>query len=66
MRHKRYRLRPVQEKLRVFVGDERAISITEYGLLISLIAVAVLAAVYLFGTAITSWFGSKTGQITSY
>jgi Flp pilus assembly pilin Flp len=39
--------------------------VTEYGLLIALVAVVLIAAVLIFGTAISAWFGAKTGQITS-
>jgi Flp pilus assembly pilin Flp len=52
--------------IRRFFKNDQAIAVTEYGLLIALIAVVLIVAVFAFGGAIQSWFGSKTGQITSY
>ena len=52
--------------IRRFLKNDQAIAVTEYGLLIALVAVALIVAVFLFGNAIQSWFGSKTGQITTY
>jgi Flp pilus assembly pilin Flp len=49
-----------------FVKNDRAIAITEYGLLIALIAIVVIGVIVIFGGGITSWFGSKTGAITTY
>lgn len=51
--------------LRKFLKDDRAIAVTEYGLLIALIAVVLVAAVMLFGTQLSAWFTRKTGQITT-
>ena len=51
--------------LRRFVRDESGIAITEYGLLIALIAVLLVAVVTIFGSSIASWFANKTSQITS-
>lgn len=52
--------------VRRFFKNDQAIAVTEYGLLIALIAVVLIVAVFLFGNAISSWFGNKTGQITTY
>ena len=52
--------------IRRFFKNDQAIAVTEYGLLIALIAVVLIVAVFLFGQRISSWFGAKTGQITSY
>ena len=52
--------------IRRFLKDDQAIAVTEYGLLIALIAVVLIVAVFLFGQRISTWFGNKTGQITSY
>lgn len=49
-----------------FLKGERAIAITEYGLLIALIAIVVIGVIVIFGGGINSWFGSKTGAITTY
>jgi Flp pilus assembly pilin Flp len=59
-------LRSPRQRVLGFLQAEHGLAVTEYGLLVSLIAVAVLVAVFLFGQAIVGWFGSKTGQITSY
>ena len=52
-------------KIRSFIKSDDAIAVTEYGLLIALVAVVLIAAVLTFGQAIKTWFGSKTSQITT-
>ena len=52
-------------RIRGFLKTDDAIAVTEYGLLIALVAVVLIAAVLLFGNAIASWFGAKTTQITT-
>jgi Flp pilus assembly pilin Flp len=37
--------------------------LTEYALLVALIAIVVVAAVVIFGQAISSWFASLPGKI---
>lgn len=49
-----------------FLKSDRGIAITEYGLLIALIAIVVIGVIVVFGGGISSWFGSKTGAITTY
>ena len=51
--------------LRTFFGAEDAIAVTEYGLLVALIAIALIAVVTIFGSNISAWFSTKTGQITT-
>ena len=51
--------------LREFMQDDEGIAVTEYGLLIALVAVALIVVVRVFGSDISSWFKAKTGQITS-
>ena len=51
--------------LRRFLRDESAIAVTEYGLLIALVAVLLIGVVALFGSSIASWFATKTNQITT-
>lgn len=41
------------------------LAITEYGMLIALVALALIAVLTVFGGGITTWFGAKTGQITT-
>lgn len=49
-----------------FWGDEQGIAITEYGLLIALIAILLIGVVTAFSSSITSWFTAKTNSITSF
>jgi len=52
--------------IRQFVRDDSGIAVTEYGLLIALVAVLLIAVVTLFGSSIASWFSAKTNLITSF
>lgn len=52
--------------LRRFLRDDSAIAVTEYGLLIALVAVLLIGVVTIFGSSIASWFANKTNQITSF
>ena len=52
-------------RIRTFFKSDDAIAVTEYGLLIALIAIMLVAVVTVFGSKISSWFSAKTGQITS-
>jgi Flp pilus assembly pilin Flp len=51
--------------IRKFLKSDDAIAVTEYGLLVALIAIALIAVVTVFGSNISSWFATKTGQITT-
>ena len=51
--------------IRKFLKNDDAIAVTEYGLLIALVAIALIAVVTVFGSRISSWFAVKTGQITT-
>lgn len=51
--------------IRRFIKNDEAIAVTEYGLLIALVAIALIAVVTIFGSQISSWFATKTGQITT-
>jgi pilus assembly protein Flp/PilA len=51
--------------LRRLIRDESGIAITEYGLLIALVAVLLIGVVTIFGSSISSWFANKTNSITS-
>jgi pilus assembly protein Flp/PilA len=55
----------IRAAVRNFVRGEEGIAVTEYGLLIALIAILLIGVVTLFGSQIASWFSAKTGQITS-
>ena len=52
--------------IRRFAHDESAIAVTEYGLLIALVAVLLIGVVTIFGSSIASWFAAKTNLITSF
>ena len=41
------------------------IAITEYGMLIALVALAMIAVLTIFGGGISGWFAAKTGQLTT-
>ena len=51
--------------VRRFFRDESAIAVTEYGLLVALIAVLLIGVVTLFGSSIKSWFAARTSTITT-
>ena len=46
-------------------GSTEGIAITEYGMLIALVALAMIAVLTIFGGGISSWFATKTGQLTT-
>ena len=50
---------------RRFVKNEEGIAVTEYGLLVALVAVLLIGVVTIFGSSIASWFAARTGSITS-
>lgn len=51
--------------MRRFLRSDSAIAVTEYGLLIALVAVLLIGVVTIFGSSIASWFANKTQSITS-
>jgi pilus assembly protein Flp/PilA len=51
--------------MKKFLRSEDGIAVTEYGLLIALVAIALIAVVTVFGSQISTWFAAKTGQITT-
>lgn len=52
-------------RIRNFLKSDDAIAVTEYGLLVALVAVALVVVVTVFGSNISSWFAAKTSSITS-
>ena len=56
----------MSSRIRNFLRDESGIAVTEYGLLIALIAVLLIGVVTIFGSSISSWFANKTNKITSF
>lgn len=51
--------------MKKFFRSEDGIAVTEYGLLIALVAIALIAVVTVFGSQISLWFSAKTSQITT-
>jgi Flp pilus assembly pilin Flp len=47
------------------LGSTEGIAITEYGMLIALVALALIAVLTIFGGGISTWFAAKTGQVTT-
>ena len=56
----------IRSWLRNFVESDEGIAVTEYGLLIALVAVLLIGVVTVFGSSISSWFSAKTNKITSF
>jgi Flp pilus assembly pilin Flp len=52
-------------RIRSFLKSEDAIAVTEYALLIALVAVVLVGVVLAFGTKLSSWFTKKTDSITT-
>ena len=52
-------------RIQKFLKNDEAIAVTEYGLLVALVAVVLIAVVRTFGSQISSWFAAKTSQITT-
>jgi pilus assembly protein Flp/PilA len=53
------------ERIKNFFKDENGASAVEYGLLVALIAVVIIAAVTALGTTISTKFQSAAGSIGS-
>jgi pilus assembly protein Flp/PilA len=56
----------IRSLARTFVKSDEGIAVTEYGLLIALVAVLLIGVVTVFGSSISSWFANKTNKITSF
>lgn len=52
-------------QVREFLTSDDGIAVTEYALLIALVAVVLVAVVLAFGTRLSSWFAKKTNSITT-
>jgi Flp pilus assembly pilin Flp len=48
-----------------FVRSTSGIAITEYGLLLALIAILLIAVLTIFGSKVESWWAAKTNTITN-
>jgi len=51
--------------LREFFRSDEAIAVTEYGLLVALVAILMISVVTVFGSGIRSWFLARTSTITT-
>jgi Flp pilus assembly pilin Flp len=58
-------MRRFRTMLQALVRDDDAIAVTEYGLLVALIAILLIGVVSVFGSGIKSWFAARTSQITT-
>jgi pilus assembly protein Flp/PilA len=56
----------IRSLARTLVKSDQGIAVTEYGLLIALVAVLLIGVVTLFGSSIASWFAAKTNKLTSF
>lgn len=59
-------LRRFRERAVELVTVEEGIAITEYGLLIALIAILLIGVVSVFSSSIASWFSAKSNKVTSF
>jgi Flp pilus assembly pilin Flp len=48
-----------------FIRAEEGLAVTEYGLLLALVAVALVAVLRTFGTSISGWFSRTTDAVTA-
>lgn len=59
-------LRRLRARVVELVTGDEGIAITEYGLLIALIAILLIGVVSVFSSSIASWFSAKSNKITSF
>ena len=55
----------IRTAVRNFARADEGIAVTEYGLLVALVAVLLIGVVTVFGSSIKSWFAARTSQITT-
>jgi Flp pilus assembly pilin Flp len=53
------------QNINQFIREEDGQDVVEYGLLVATIAIVVLVATGAFGDAISTWFGTLAGKITT-
>jgi pilus assembly protein Flp/PilA len=58
-------MRRLQGAVSRFAHSDDGIAVTEYGLLVALVAVLMIGVVTVFGSSIKSWFAARTGSITT-
>ena len=52
-------------RIRNFVVSDEGIAVTEYGLLVALIAILMIGVVSVFGSSIRSWFAARSSTVTT-
>ena len=52
-------------RISAFLRADDGIAVTEYGLLVALVAVLMIGVVTVFGSSIRSWFSARTSTITT-
>ena len=55
----------IRTRVSRFLRNDEGIAVTEYGLLVALVAVLLIGVVSIFGSSIKSWFEARTGSITT-
>ena len=55
----------IRSSVSKFLKADEGIAVTEYGLLVALVAVLLIGVVTIFGSSIKSWFGARTASITT-
>ena len=55
----------IRTAVRNFAQADEGIAVTEYGLLVALVAVLLIGVVTVFGSSIKSWFAARTSTITT-
>jgi pilus assembly protein Flp/PilA len=55
----------ITNAVRRFVKDEQGISVTEYGLLIAFVAVALIVVVNMAGSKINAFFSSNLNKLST-
>jgi Flp pilus assembly pilin Flp len=58
-------MRQITAKVQDFLAADEGIAVTEYGLLVALVAVLMIGVVTVFGSSIKSWFEARTATITT-
>lgn len=58
-------MRRFQHGINRFLRSDDGIAVTEYGLLVALVAVLLIGVVAIFGSSIKSWFEARTSTITT-
>ena len=57
--------RPLRAMVQALVRADDGIAVTEYGLLVALVAILLIGVVAVFGSGIRNWFAARTSQITT-